>query len=309
MLNNLVIALSFKASRRLSIDRASNRFAEALHSFMERCLDPLIPASLHSIPQKYSLPNRLWKTSFLLLLDRLQAALPSNLQGATPSNKHSMQARADGRIDHVLDHLTEFIYYAYTFYTHLLEQQSLAVFRSTWLEQLGDVAQYRLKVAELHLRLKPASEAPLPPSSAVSSTNPQLDTEQDLDVEEDRHPTRHKIVPEPVQSTRKQLISRKERKKGFAGVNAKAVPEDMELAETPGNSIGAAAINDWDLIEQDVWKGIAQEWYFLGLSETPGTGRLHSQLGDLSSGDELRVLYHLVKRLGISYSRPAHGTD
>jgi hypothetical protein len=42
-----------------------------------------------------------------------------------------------------LEHLQDFIYYAYTFYTGLLEEPSLRSFRSGWLKALGNLAQNR----------------------------------------------------------------------------------------------------------------------------------------------------------------------
>lgn len=47
------------------------------------------------------------------------------------------------------EHLQNFIYYPYTFYTGLLEEQTLGTFRAGWLEALGDVdlASYRIAFA------------------------------------------------------------------------------------------------------------------------------------------------------------------
>jgi protein SMG6 len=40
-----------------------------------------------------------------------------------------------------LKHLLGFIYYAYTLYTGLLEEQSLQILYAGWLEALGDLAR------------------------------------------------------------------------------------------------------------------------------------------------------------------------
>ena len=48
-----------------------------------------------------------------------------------------------------LEHLQGFIYYAYTFYTGLLEEQSQQMFHAGWLEGLGDLARYRMAVAAM----------------------------------------------------------------------------------------------------------------------------------------------------------------
>jgi protein SMG6 len=58
-----------------------------------------------------------------------------------------------------LEHLQDFIYYAYTFYTGLLEEPTLAMFKSGWLEALGNLARYRMAVSAMvtgSLRTGPA---------------------------------------------------------------------------------------------------------------------------------------------------------
>jgi hypothetical protein len=46
-----------------------------------------------------------------------------------------------------LDLLTDLVYDAYKFYTDLLEDQTLANFRTAWIEALGDLARYRMAIA------------------------------------------------------------------------------------------------------------------------------------------------------------------
>ena len=46
-----------------------------------------------------------------------------------------------------MEMLSEFIYYAYGFYTGLLEEQLLESFKASWLEALGDLARYRMALA------------------------------------------------------------------------------------------------------------------------------------------------------------------
>lgn len=58
----------------------------------------------------------------------------------------------------VLEHLIEFIQYAYGHYTQLFEDQAVAVFRPAWIEQLGDLARYRMAVAGLASRVSAASQ-------------------------------------------------------------------------------------------------------------------------------------------------------
>jgi rRNA-processing protein FCF1 len=103
---------------------------------MEMALRPGLPSSLHSLPQQYSIPSRLWATGFHVMLERLRHALPS-----APAAAATHAA--------LLDHLTEFIYFAYAFYSNLLEAETFRTFRGAWIENLGDLARYRMAVAGL----------------------------------------------------------------------------------------------------------------------------------------------------------------
>lgn len=248
-------------------------------------MDPMIPASIHSIPQKYNLPSRMWKSAFLLLLNRLRHALPDGTERSDNTPEH---------VGNVLDHLTDFVYYAYTFYTQLLEQQSLSAFRGTWIEQLGDIARFRMAVSELPIQPQSNTYAINSLPTSPKSLKPLLDGFEG--EEASLPPPQPEFDKSPGAVPRKQLVSRKDRKKGFPGIPAK-LAEDMEVADTPGNSIGAAALDDWELVEHETWKNVAQDWYFLGLSETPGTGRLHHHLAAIAHDDDLRALYHYSKRL------------
>jgi hypothetical protein len=57
-----------------------------------------------------------------------------------------------------LEILTDFIYYAYKFYTELLEEHNLHTFRGKWLEALGDPASYCMAVA-IHEQSRAAAAA------------------------------------------------------------------------------------------------------------------------------------------------------
>jgi hypothetical protein len=51
--------------------------------------------------------------------------------------------------------------------------------------------------------------------------------------------------------------------------------------------------------EKDRWRRVARDWYAKVVAEFPGRGKLHHHLGLLSreaEGDELRAVYHFVKR-------------
>lgn len=193
-------------------------------------LDPRHPASLHSLPAKYNIPTRLWQTGFHQLLERMRHAVSSPPPAANDPNPTN-----------VLEHLVEFIQYAYGFYSQLYEDPTVALFRPAWIEQLGDLARYRMAVAGL--------------ANRVSSQGAQGRGLRDGDLE------------------------------------GKRLPRPADAA-----SIGDAALGDWDVEEQETWKASARDWYSQGVAETPGTGRLQHHLALLSKGDEMRGLYHYVKR-------------
>ena len=100
-----------------------------MHNLLEISLMPSVPASLRNIPTKYNIIIRLWTHTFHKLLETLCRASFTSLLA--------------------LEHLQDFIYYAYTFYTGLLEEQTLQQFRAGWLEALGDLARYRMAVATM----------------------------------------------------------------------------------------------------------------------------------------------------------------
>ena len=103
--------------------------AENIHNLLEISLSPSVPPSLQIIPTKYNIIVRLWTYAFHKLLESLRrAAFASPL---------------------ALEHLQDFIYYAYIFYTELLEDPTLVSSKSGWLEALGDLAWYRMAVAAM----------------------------------------------------------------------------------------------------------------------------------------------------------------
>jgi protein SMG6 len=225
--------------------------AENIHNLLEISLSPSVPPSLRIIPTKYNIIVRLWTYAFHKLLESLRrAAFASPL---------------------ALEHLQDFIYYAYIFYTGLLEEPTLVSFKSGWLEALGDLAWYRMAVAAMvnedgsgqgGLTVKAVSEA-----AAESS-----------DVNE---------------SSRE--------KQGDSG-SAKSISDApaARIDDSPSPSIGLAAARLLEVEpEKERWRNIARDWYAAGIAEQPGTGKLHHHLGLLSrevEGEELRGVYHFVKR-------------
>ncbi|KAJ3496287.1 hypothetical protein NLJ89_g10508 [Agrocybe chaxingu] len=113
----------------LEREDGGKELAEIMHNLLEISLAPSEPASLRNIPTKYSITVRLRTYTFHKLLESLLCA-----SSVSPL---------------ALGHLQDFIYYAYTFYTGLLEEPTLNSFKLGWLETLGDLARYRMAVAAM----------------------------------------------------------------------------------------------------------------------------------------------------------------
>ena len=231
-------------------------------------LAPSVPASLRQIPTKYNIIVRLWTFAFHRLLESLR--------------------RASFSSPVALEHLQDFSYYAYTFYTGLLEDETLSSFRNGWLEALGDLARYRMAVAAMIT------------GGVGSGTSVKLTEKAILDAAISRGPesTQPNSPPPPTTAA--------------AAANAAASTDiDMRKAridDSPSPSVGAAAARLLDVEpEKELWRSVAREWYAAGLAEQPGTGKLHHHLGLLSrevEGEELRAVYHFVKRLVLFYFMP-----
>ncbi|GAA5893303.1 hypothetical protein JCM6882_007999 [Rhodosporidiobolus microsporus] len=259
------------------------QLADAHYSFLQLSLDPRLPASLHQLPQRYNIPTRLWQVAFHQLLERMRhAVLSQPLPSSSSSTSSSAEPPSSNAGEaNVLDHLIDFIHHAYTHYSQLFEDPAVAVFRAAWIEQLGDLARYRMAVAGLASRVHAAQQAALaaasPSSSALTAAN--------LDAAS-RAP--RPAAPAPGAG---------------AGAGAGDAP-----------SIGLAALDTWDLEEQETWREMAREWYAVGVAENPGTGRLQHHLALLSRGGagggaggegEVRGVYHYVKSLTAAHPYPA----
>ena len=180
---------------------------------------------MHNIPTKYNIPTRLWSHAFHRLLETLR--------------------RASTRSATALEHLTDFIYYAYTFYTTLHEERYLDDYKGAWIEALGDLARFKMLVATMVA----------PPSALSVSTS----------------------APASLPA-----------------------PTPRRIDDSPVPSIGPTALESLDIdSEREIWRCTSRGWYAAGLTDTPGTGKLHHHLGLLSreaEGEELRGVYHFVKR-------------
>jgi protein SMG6 len=215
-------------------------------NLLEISLASGVPASLRNIPDKYNIIIRLWTNCFYRLLE--------NLRRSSLSSKIA------------LEYLQEFIYYAYTFYTALLERNTFEAYRAGWLEALGDLARYRIVIAAM---------IPTPSHGSSSLTAAAVNGG---------------FQTSPTGST----VS-------FSGAMSTSSGEKhLARPGSPTPSVGIIAARLMELEpEKDRWRRIARDWYAKVVAEFPGRGKLHHHLGLLSreaEGEELRAVYHFVKR-------------
>ncbi|KAF9466407.1 hypothetical protein BDZ94DRAFT_220383 [Collybia nuda] len=226
------------------------QLAEIIHNLLEISLAPSVPASLRNIPTKYNIIVRLWTYAFHKLLESLR--------------------RASFTSPLALEHLQDFIYYAYTFYTGLLEEPTLSGFKSGWLEALGDLARYRMAVAAM---VGGSTSGPANAAKKALTVKAVHDAVADQNGEEAK-PTGEKSISDKAAA---------------------------RIDDSPSPSVGIAAARLLDVEpETERWRGIARDWYGAGLTEQPGTGKLHHHLGLLCrevEGEELRGIYHFVKSM------------
>ncbi|KAF9036720.1 hypothetical protein BJ165DRAFT_602423 [Panaeolus papilionaceus] len=224
------------------------QLAELIHTLLTISLAPSVPASLRNIPTKYNIIVRLWTFGFHKLLESLRhSSFTSPL---------------------ALEHLQDVIYYAYTFYTGLLEEPTLNPFKAGWLEALGDLARYRMAVAAM-VNGGIGGQGGLTQKAVIEASN-----------------NTDGVSPRPTSNGSVKSIS-----------DAPAARID----DSPSPSIGLAAARLLDVEpEKERWRNIARDWYGTGLTDQPGTGKLHHHLGLLSreaEGEELRAVYHFVKSM------------
>lgn len=220
--------------------------AEHIHDFLSISLSPSLPSSLRGIPEKYNIVARLWSYAFHKLLEALR--------------------RASFTSPLALEHLQDFVFFAYRFYCGLVEETALGSFKSAWLEALGDLARYKMAICAL-----------------VTAT--QAGTSAALTLDAVKKASTDGASVQPSQT-------------------ADSVISDQPAAridDLPALSIGVAAARAMNLDpEPEIWRRTAMEWYASGLAETPGQGKLHHHIGLLlreAEGEELRGIYHFAKSM------------
>ena len=148
----------------------------------------------------------------------------------------------------LLEHLQDFIYYAYIFYTGLLEDPTLVSFKSGWLEALEALAWYRMAVAAI--------------------VNDGGRGQGGLTV---------KAVSEAAADLNESSEEKSDSAKSISDAPA------ARIDDSPSPSIGLAAARLLEVEpEKEQWRNIARDWYAAGIAKQPGTGKLHHHLGLLS---------------------------
>ena len=210
-----------------------------IHNLLQLVLAYDVPASLRVVPEKYNLITRLWLNGFHRPLENLRRCAFNNIVA--------------------LQHLQDFVHYAYTFYSCLFEEENLSVYRSSWIESLGDLARYRMALSEF-VTSETSNSAPL-----TESAVPQIPGTSD-------------------------------------DVTMSVTMDDTEVLSKGNNpSVGTEAARMIELLpEREKWRNVAWEWYSNGLIEYPGSCRFHHHMGllckEFGEGEELRGLYHFIKR-------------
>ncbi|KAJ1020721.1 hypothetical protein NDA16_004113 [Ustilago loliicola] len=281
--------------------------AEGHSSFLEMTCRPELPRSIQELCEVYNLPSRLWQTGFHLMLESLRSSLSSQ------HHLHSRERKAE-----ILDHLTEFIYYAYSFYSGLQESERYKSFRRAWIESLGDLSRYRMAVAGLaanmsidsggeEIRNRQSDEGHSSSSADARIDDDDFDEDDADDVflgdSDDDNEVGSAGDRQGQDEGHGPVHTRSCQIEGANYPAHHSTRRKPEKAAKPVNemdkaSIGTAALGDWEWTEKETWRQTAKDWYAMGITETPNIGRLHHHLGVLSRGeDDLRALYHLTKSL------------
>lgn len=263
------------------------------------------PASLRNIPTKYNIIARLWTFGFYKLLESLRrAAFPTTTSSVPPSSypQHSYGGVHRGS-SLALEHLTDFLFHAYTFYTGLLEEAQLGSFRNHWLEALGDLARYKMMVEGFLERREKETTVFLGRSNAVLTMKNLSDAVEGMT---DSLAPPDSLLPNVSRDGATRNNSHSLPKSRVSAAHS----DDKNSQLVPSVGPHAAYLLSLELeVEKERWRNVARDWYGMGLSDQPGAGKLHHHIGLLcrevvnggafNERDEKEVLkgvYHYAKR-------------
>ncbi|KAH6901413.1 hypothetical protein BKA70DRAFT_1436095 [Coprinopsis sp. MPI-PUGE-AT-0042] len=139
-----------------------------MYNLLEISLSASAPDPLQTTPVGYNITMRLWTNAFHKVLESLR--------------------RVSFQSPIAFEHLQDFIYYACTFYTSLLEEPTLNVFKSSWMKALGDPAASSPPSAAGDVNFESISNSPTArlddsPSPSIGIVAAQL---MELEPEEER---------------------------------------------------------------------------------------------------------------------------
>ena len=183
-----------------------------------------------------------------------------------------------------------------------MDEQNLAQFRNNWVECLGDIARYRMAVTALLESQTPSVTKTLPVNAVTRAA-----------LSSNQLATRPSTPEASALSDKPLLVSAADSPAAMARIDDSPPPS---VGEAPAHhppefvpSVGIIAARMMELEpEKERWRQVSKEWYAKGLAFQPGSGKLHHHLGVLSRDreggdkDELRAVYHFVKRYAHGYS-------
>ncbi|KAF8323175.1 hypothetical protein DL93DRAFT_2162363 [Clavulina sp. PMI_390] len=279
----------------IQLAAAHKELVEMGYRLLEIAKGPSIPASVQSIPDRYNIIWRMWLVGFhhlIITLWRTSATNPA-----------------------VFEVLSDFIYFAYKFYSEMYERHSFQMYRGQWLEALGDLASYRMMIAAHEQQQRTAAAADITPTLGITASPSGLAPLTQSTLARTtvlgsqfalNHPSHIPTSAAPgfLELPQTQFMGETAPSANAhlnENVNGANSGRGLPQRQSPIPSVGILAAQQMgECDEREIWRNVAREWYALGLKDTPGAGRLQYHLGALSrdvKGDELRTVYHFIKSL------------
>jgi hypothetical protein len=135
-----------------------------------------------------------------------------------------------------LEHLQDFIYHAYTFYSGLLEEQTLRTFHVGWLEALGDLARCRMAITAMVT----GTQAAGPEALTMAAVSPVLSASPSPLVPPFSTPYHLSNMSAKSSSTYEKPAAR--------------------IDDSPSVGLAAAKLLDVES-EKERWRCIVRDWY------------------------------------------------
>ena len=262
--------------------------------FLAQACETSLPASCRAYLDTRHLPSELWQRAFLPPLNCLQQLIGRVKLSTFDGRKRNDSLGGDDvEISSLLEVYTDFLIFGYQFYADLLDERLLSRdWLPTWQIALGETALHRVTALEMRTQLseaEPAVAHDITPDMTKASAEQEKGGHRNKATKGERKPKQKAGILRPPQQ---------------AKAPAKVDRSELEDIDSPaGNSIGIAALDDWVLHEEDIWRKIAREWFFRAVHAEPGNGRVHALLAQAWQRDAvLQRIYHLSRRsVGIHF--------